>query len=106
MNEARIRGIRASWVSTSAPSPLGAECGTGLGGVGDRVDAPVPGLAAGTPNVTAMKRKRRCTDMATRGNAYGYAVTGRPEKVIPRICQAMTDDSGVVLPTGPPTRSL
>ena len=41
-------------VSTSAPSPLGAECGTGLGGVGDHVDESAPGLEAGAPDATAM----------------------------------------------------
>lgn len=53
-NEARIRLTRASWMSTSPPSPLGAECGTGLGGIGDSVDGSVPELAAGPPDVTAM----------------------------------------------------
>lgn len=96
VNEARGRLTRASSTSASPPSPLVAECGTGLGGVGGAVDRSVSLLEAGSPEVTTVKRKRRCTEMTTRSRTYGCTVTGRPEKVIPSVCQAMT--------LGPPTR--
>lgn len=91
MYEARIRLIRASCASTSPSSSPGAECGTELGGVEDTVDTLVSVLEDGAPDVTIAKRIRRCTDMTTRSNMCEYAITGCPEKVIPRICQVMTD---------------